>query len=154
MNENTIIRTYRPSDNDSCIHAFESNVPKYFTEEERVDFKHYLDLIESKKISSRYFVIIKYNKVVGCGGYVTTNKPNTFALAWGFLHTDFHKKGLGEKLLLHRILEIKKRHQEFEIILDTTQHSFGFFEKFGFKIVKVTNDYYATDMHRYDMILA
>jgi ribosomal protein S18 acetylase RimI-like enzyme len=36
--------------------------------------------------------------------------------------------------------------------VDTTQFSYGFFERFGFKTTKITEDFYEKGMHRYDMI--
>jgi len=37
--------------------------------------------------------------------------------------------------------------------MDTTQFSYSFFEKYGFKIEKITENFYALGMHRYDMVL-
>ena len=61
--------------------------------------------------------------------------------------------GCGEKLLIYRIEQIKLLKPKFPVIIDTTQYSCGFFEKYGFKVTKITNDYYEIGMHKYDMIL-
>jgi ribosomal protein S18 acetylase RimI-like enzyme len=149
----TTIREYESIDNNDCIEAFESNVPHFFTKEEIQDFKDFLVRIETGNDTARFFVVIFGQKVIGCGGYGDKEKNGVFSLAWGFIHRDFHKKGFGKKLLLYRIGQIKKLNPESMLILDTTQYSFGFFEKYGFQTTKVSNDYYAIGMHRYDMVL-
>jgi len=37
--------------------------------------------------------------------------------------------------------------------MDTTQHSFPFYEKHGFKLLKITPNYYTENLHRYDLEL-
>ena len=38
------------------------------------------------------------------------------------------------------------------VLIDTTQFSYPFFEKFGFETTKITKDFYAAGMDRYDMV--
>jgi predicted GNAT family N-acyltransferase len=62
-----------------------------------------------------------------------------------------HKQGFGRELLAYRINEIRDAYPGHTMFLDTSQHTFPFFEKMGFKVVKVTNDYYGPGLDRYDM---
>ena len=73
-------------------------------------------------------------------------------MAWGMVDNALHKRGYGAQLLEYRINKMSELFPDTPVVLDTTQHSFGFFEKFGFSTVKVTNDFYAPGMHRYDMV--
>ena len=66
--------------------------------------------------------------------------------------SNFHKIGFGRRLTEYRIQKIKAKYPKCDILLNTTQHAFKFYEKFGFKITKITNDYYALGLDRYDMI--
>jgi ribosomal protein S18 acetylase RimI-like enzyme len=147
------IKEYSKSDRTGCINAFKTNVPTYFTNEEIQDFEAFLTRLENVDYKARYFVVHFDNEIIGAGGFGDKDNDGVMSLAWGFIHKKFHKKGYGEKLLLHRIEEIKRQGTKFPIIIDTTQYSYGFFEKYGFKITKITNDYYEKGMHRYDMAL-
>jgi N-acetylglutamate synthase-like GNAT family acetyltransferase len=149
----TTIRKYNSSDRNNCIAAFQSNVPLFFADYELQEFENFLTKIEQQEISTHFFVIIAHENVVGCGGFGDKNNTGNFSMAWGLIHNDFHKKGLGKKLLLYRVEQLKLLKLENPILLDTTQHSYGFFEKFGFETIKITNDYYKSGLHRYDMIL-
>ena len=173
---NTQIREYKNEDKESCMSAFKSCVPKFFTEEEVNLFDTFFDDIASGIIDEKYnektfyYVITFFDenfeknfeknisqknaeKIIGCGGFAYSEVKNEVKFVWGLLHFDFHKKGFGEKLLQFRLEEIKKIYPKATILLDTTQHSFSFFEKYGFVTTKITNDSYAVGMHRYDMIL-
>lgn len=147
------IRKYSKTDKNDCIEAFKSNVPYYFTNEEIKDFESFLMRIENGSDNAHFYVGDCNQKIIGCGGFGDRDNIGVYSLAWGFIHKDFHKKGFGEKLLLYRIEKIKQLKPEFPVIIDTTQYSFKFFEKYGFQTTKVTNDYYAIGMHRHDMSL-
>lgn len=149
----TTIRVYQPSDKFSCIDSFKSNVPKYFTEEEILEYENFLDAIEKENTRTVYYVLLYYDKVIGCGGFGEKDNAGIISLAWGLVHNQYHKTGLGKKLLQHRIEQIKILKPKFPVVIDTTQHTFGFFEKFGFVTTKITNDYYTVGLHRYDMTL-
>ncbi len=149
----TIIRKFNHADESSCMDAFKSNVPTFFTEEEVKDFETFFRRMESGHDKAHYYVVVFDQKVIGCGGFGDKENNGIFSLAWGFIHKDFHKKGLGKKLLVHRLALIKQLNPEAVIVIDTTQHSFGFFEKQGFRITKITEDFYTKGMHRYDMTL-
>jgi N-acetylglutamate synthase-like GNAT family acetyltransferase len=151
----SIVREYIPEDREACIAAFKSNVPKYFTEDEVRDFEKFLTRIESteqkQQIKTLYYVVLHDNKVVGCGGFGDKDGRRVITLAWGLMHKNYHKKGFGKKLLLHRLREIERHFPGLPLVVDTTQHTYKFFESFGFIVTKVTNDFYAPGLHRYDM---
>lgn len=149
----TIIREYLSNDHNDCIEVFKSNVPDYFANQEIQDFENFLANIEKGKENVRFYVVQYNQKIIGCGGFVKMNDDSLFALAWGLVHKDFHGRGFGEKLLQHRIEQIKQIKPKFSLEIDTTQYSKGFFEKHGFRTTKVTYDYYTIGMHRHDMIL-
>ena len=147
------IKKYLKSDRLGCINAFKSNVPAYFTNDEIQEFEAFLTRIESVNDKTTFYVIYYKNQTIGCGGFGDKDNNGIISLAWGLIHKDFHKMGYGEKLLNYRIEQIKLLKPKFPVIIDTTQYAYGFFEKYGFKVTKITNDYYEIGMHRYDMIL-
>jgi N-acetylglutamate synthase-like GNAT family acetyltransferase len=154
----TIIRAYNHEDRNECIAAFKTNVPLYFTEPEVVDFEKFLTRIEnidanSKENGTQYYVILHEQKLIGCGGFGDKDSEKIITFAWGLIHKDYHKKGFGKQLLSYRLKQIEQLYLNWPVVLDTTQFSFPFFEKFGFETTMITQDYYAKGMDRYDMTL-
>lgn len=150
--------TYKNAYKQACLAAFQSNIPLYFTPEEINDFNNFLDHRavpkENEIQTTFYYVLLKNNKVIGCGGFGERERDGTVTLAWGLVHSDFHKQGYGKVLMQHRLTEARNVYPTKTIYLDTTQYSYSFFEKFGFKTTKITNDFYMHGMHRYDMEFA
>lgn len=154
----TNIRKYNPSDRNACMEVFESNVPKYFTEEETGEFERFLIRLEDTTVTDNppYYILELDDKLIGCGGFGEKDGIDgtaSITFVWGMIHITYHKRGFGEQLLTFRLTEIKKQFPDRNVILDTTQFSFSFFEKYGFKTVKITENSYGEGMHRYDMIL-
>jgi N-acetylglutamate synthase-like GNAT family acetyltransferase len=155
----THIREYTEADKEPCLAAFKSNVPLYFTKDEINDFDNflnrYMELSRDKTRDQKtfYYVIVDDDKIIGCGGYGDKENSNIITLTWGLIHRDFHKMGFGKILLTFRINSIKERFNNIPVFIDTTQHSYPFFEKFGFRTTQITPDYYTLGMDRYDMVL-
>jgi [ribosomal protein S18]-alanine N-acetyltransferase len=152
-----MIRLYTPEDEASCMDAFISNVPKYFTENEISDFRNFLQELnqnnfEAKKETVFYFVIADNNKVIGCGGIGSSRQGNHISLIWGLIHNDYHEQGYGKALLQHRLSYMSTHFLDKELKIDTTQYSEGFFSKNGFETYKITKDFYEIGLDRYDMI--
>jgi ribosomal protein S18 acetylase RimI-like enzyme len=147
------IREYKPKDKEACLTAFKSNVPLFFTKEEIADFIRFLDTLQSRSEDSKtyFYVVVLENEILGCGGFGDKDNTGVISLAWGLIHSDFHKKRFGDLLLKYRLAQIDKIFPSGRILVDTTQFSVGFYEKSGFKITSITNDYYSEGMHRYDL---
>ena len=141
-------RPYADADQDSCIEIFKSNTPKFFGVDELADFRNFLDTLPCP-----YYVLTRNNEVLACGGYGVDHKKNTIVLAWGMARVDVHRQGLGTFLLIERLKQIYKEYGDTIVEVDTSQHSKGFFERFGFEAGNVTEDYYAPGLHRVDMQL-
>ena len=82
------------------------------------------------------------------------NKTNvTFSNLKQTVLREHHKKGYGTQLLKYRLNQIKKYHSDIEICLDTSQHTYLFFEKFDFKIDSILKNGYGEGLDKYDMVL-
>lgn len=148
----TILRKYTKFDYSSCLFIFRSNVPKYFTVEEFADFERFLIKLENGGEVVEFYVIVHNKRVVACGGFGDKHANGVYSFAWGMVHREFHKMGFGTLLFKHRISELRKINPSYPLELDTTQHSYRFYEKMGFRLVRVTKDFYTTGMHRFDMV--
>lgn len=151
-----VIKTYLPEYKSSLIHIFKSNMPLYFAEHELDLFDEFLD----KDASNRgpYSIVFKDDEIVGCGG-IALNEPTAYTkephviMTWGMVDYKHHKQGFGKVLLLHRIQQAKEMYPGVKIALGTTQHTFQFFEKYGFKTVAFEKDYWGKDLDLYQMEL-
>ncbi len=141
----TNIREYTPSDNHQVLNLLRLNTPEYFAVEEENDFINYLE----NEIDF-YYVIELEGQIVGCGG-VNFRDENTGVISWGIIHPEYQKMRLGSKLLTHRIQELQKIEKITRITVRTTQLVFPFFEKNGFKLVNIIENYWADGFHLYEM---
>ena len=152
------IRRYQDSDKEFCMKIFKTNVPKYFTLEEVDEFERFLTKLGDSEATDNpiYYVMEFENTVIGCGGFgekQAIDGTAAITFVWGMVDRAFHKKGFGEQLLRFRLAEIPLHFPDRQVILDTTQFSYTFFEKYGFKTLKITENSYGEGMHRYDMVL-
>lgn len=131
-------------------------MPLYFADDELPYFDAFLD--GDAMNCGSYYVVFKHNEIVACGG-IALNEPTKYTntphviMTWGMVHYKHHKTGLGKVLLLHRIEEAKKIYPGIKIALGTTQHTWQFFEKYGFKTVFFEKDHWAKGLDLYQMEL-
>jgi ribosomal protein S18 acetylase RimI-like enzyme len=142
-------RSYQTADKESCLKIFESNTPQYFLVHERENFSKYLD-----ENSDGYSVIEDSDgKPIACGGYAIGLDGGVATLCWGMVDKAWHGHGLGRLLLTQRLSTLARFLQMKLIRMDTSQHSVGFFMKWGFKTYRITRNYYGPDLHRHEMYL-
>lgn len=145
------IRLYEAADFEGCLRCFRSNMPQFFLPEEEPPFAEFIrEKVPADPENIPYYVLLLRGEIIGCGG-LGRNENGTVAFTWGMIHRDFHKQGFGELLLQYRLEQSAILFPGLPLRLDTTQHSVGFFEKYGFKTTKYTPNGYAPGMHRYDM---
>jgi ribosomal protein S18 acetylase RimI-like enzyme len=133
---------------ENCIKIIRSNTPKYIDLSEHSDYEDYLS--RNDKI---YFVLFKNSDIVACGGYGLNNSGTKAGLSWGLVHSQHHNKGYGSELLKYRLNHIKINYPNIEIHLDTSQHTYRFFKRFGFIVKKISKNGYGERLDKYDMIL-
>ncbi|MEO6303758.1 MAG: GNAT family N-acetyltransferase [Bacteroidia bacterium] len=154
-----LIREYKPSDREACIKIFASNESLYFAPDEFFLFENWLNAKDKGKIAYKsnqvehFYVVEQNSKVIACGGFYIPADSNTASMTWGMVENGSHKRGIGKKLLIYRIEEIKQSYPKFSIMLDTSQHTFKFFEKQDFSVTKITKDAYGEGLDRYDMTM-
>ncbi len=100
-----------------------------------------------------YFVLFDSNEVKACGGYHVNEKKSIERLSWGMVHRQFHKRGFGKQLLKFRLQKLRTDFPGVDIMLDTSQHTYRFFERFGFEVEHITPDGYGVGLDRYEMRL-
>lgn len=142
------IRPYHIADKPACLAIFDSNTPKYFGRHERGEFREFLE-----NPTCTYFVVERDSAVLACGGYWILADGRRAVMCWGMVANDQHGTGLGKWLLLYRWHLVCQVAPAAQLEINTSQHTFGFFEKFGLEVVKFTKDGYGENVDRYDMRL-
>jgi ribosomal protein S18 acetylase RimI-like enzyme len=142
-------RSYQTADKEACLRIFDSNTPQTFLASERDTFAKYLD-----KHADGYLVIEGENgQPIACGGHVIGLDGGASSLCWGMVHKDWRGKGLGRYLLTNRLSTLAQIPKMKLIRLDTSQQSVEFFEKWGFKTYRITENHYGHGLHRHEMYL-
>ena len=131
-------------------------MPEYFAKDELSDFQKYLKNISKIKDgwNDSFFILNRDKKIVGCAGIGINKSKKIASLSWGMVDINYHRNGFGTLLTNYRLNLLKSVNLNLEISLDTSQYSYLFYEKFGFKIVDIEHDGYEKGMHKYYMIHA
>ncbi len=146
MIEPMIIRPYQTSDHDNVIHLIRLNTPKFFAVEEENDLIKYL---ESE--IELYYVLIYDQKIVGCGGINLADNNTIGKISWDLFHPAYQGKTLGTKLLQHRINKLNTIDSIQKITVRTSQLAYQFYQKFGFELIEIKENYWAEGFDMYYM---
>lgn len=119
-------RPYTPEDIDAVAGVFRSNIPKYFGPGEEQGLRDFL-----AEYSNDYYVLLLDGEIVGSGG-IALNPQQTVSLCWGMVRKDHIGTGLGRELTEFRIQKAREKFGELPLVIDTSQHTEGFYNKFGF----------------------
>lgn len=146
MKDKIIIREYKNTDREAVLNLLKLNTPKYFSPEEEKDLMNYLE-----KEIEYYFILEIDNIIVGSGGFNFFDDKTIGKISWDILHPDFQGKSLGSTLLNYRIERLKSFKRVQQIIVRTSQLTHKFYEKRGFRLIEVVEDYWAKGFHLYKM---
>ena len=146
MNHSITIREYEPTDKDAVINLIRLNIPKYFAPTEETDLNYYLD--HEREL---YYVLLFDGQIVGCGGINFEDNKTTGKIGWDILHPQYQGKSLGSQLLKYRIEKIKVIDSIQKITVRTSQLAYKFYEKQGFELNEVKEDYWAKGFDLYRM---
>jgi len=148
------LRLYQATDFDHCLAIFDSNTPTYFAPHERAEFVDFLQRVTAPDFTDPYFVVTDAaGVVIGCGGYFLQQPQGTAGLSWGMVSRSAHGTGVGRFLLLARLQRICQETTADRVLLNTSQHTYGFFAKVGFVVDKITEHGFGTGIHDYAMTL-
>ena len=134
-------------DIDACVAVCTANHPKDLLLHE---IDQHRDFLTKKPYApAPYYVIEVAGKVVACGGVAI--EGDAAHLCWGLVHPDWHGRGLGTKLVEHRLDWARSQPALKVVELYTSQKRVGFYERFGFKTIEVTKDGFGPAFDRHYM---
>lgn len=132
------IRSFASTDLDAVVAIFRSNIPKYFGPSEEQGL---LDFLRDTRAED-YYVLEMDGEVVGCGGIALNGDldPPTVSLCWGMIRDDRLGTGLGKAMTEFRIALANEKYPGVPLTIGTSQHTEGFYQKFGFQTVEYIPD--------------
>lgn len=122
-------RPYTDTDLDAVIGIFRSNIPKYFGPVEEPGLREFL--VDPRR--EDYYVCELDGEIIGAGG-IALNADATVSLCWGMIRSDHLGRGLGKELTEFRINAARDKHPNLPLVISTSQHTQGFYERFGFRL--------------------
>jgi predicted GNAT family N-acyltransferase len=129
-------RPYNDNDLDAVVAIFRSNIPKYFGPDEEPGLRDFL-----AKYPDNYFIAEVDGDIIGSGGFaLNEGDEKTVSLCWGMIRSDLLGTGLGLGLTEFRIRAAREKQGGLPIVISTSQHTRGFYEKFGFRLTKHQSD--------------
>ena len=142
-----VIEHYRPDHREACLALFDSNVPRFFRAEERGDFERFLESPPGPYLVGRID-----GEIVAAGGYAEDqSQAGVWVLCWGMVAAPLHQQGLGRTLLHARLEALSEVPGLREVRINTSQHTSGFFERFGFTVTEIEQDGFGEGLHRHAM---
>jgi len=142
------MRPYLPLDRPALVRALQANVPEYFDQAEVPDLPAFLDSLNLEP--EKHFVSVIENEIA-IGGIGYSFKPASAEIEWIFFHPEYRKKGLGSSCMNHFLDECKKRNLQ-NLIVETSQLVFEFFQKFGFELKQISKDHWGPGLDGYSMM--
>ena len=141
-----LIRIYTTEDKPWVIELLRKNTPDYFDPSEE---KHFVNYLENKV--EDYFVFEDNSEIIGAGGINYYPEQKLARISWDIIAPQAQGKGIGKKLIQHRINTLKASQNMDVIVVRTSQHAYKFYEKMGFTLEKIDKDFWAKNYDLYQM---
>ena len=96
---------YIDSKYEECLELFELNCPTYFAEEERKDYRQFLE-------HDRDFYLLGYENgsLICCFG-ITEHNKDLCSLSWIMVHPKHHKSGFGNEMMSYFISYAREKNK-------------------------------------------
>jgi N-acetylglutamate synthase-like GNAT family acetyltransferase len=125
------IRSYAPGDREACLDILDGNTPEFFVSADRNAFAKFLD-----NRPGPYVVMEEHGTIVACGGWAIESQ-DVAVLTWGLIRRDLQRRGIGRRLLHHRLADLRADGRANTVRIRTVQLVQEFFAREGFALTGV-----------------
>ena len=146
------VRPYAAADKAACLAIFEGNCPQFFAPWERAEFERFLH--ELPVTGWPYLVLEGAGQVLACGGLIPEPQTGVASFSWGMVARGVQAQGLGRQLTEARLALARGLPGLAVLSLSTSQHTQGFYARFGFEVTEIVADGFAPGLDRWEMRLA
>jgi ribosomal protein S18 acetylase RimI-like enzyme len=143
------IRSYNSTDQLDILRLFRSNTPRFFDPSEE---NHLIEYLQNE--IEEYFVVEINDEIVGAGGINYFLENRLARISWDMVCSDFQGKGVGYQLTQYRLDRLFLNNKIDLIVVRTSQFTFEFYQKMGFKLERIEKDYWAKGLDLYYMELS
>ena len=143
-----MIRPYQEADRSALLAIMQQHIPEFFDPAELKDFDQYL-----QSELEDYFVVEEDGRVLAGGGINYLSNTKRARISWDMVHSDHVGKGIGGKLLEHRIDLIRQQGSFESIDVRTSQLAIDFYHRFGFQMIAEESDYWGTGIDLKHLLL-
>lgn len=140
------IRAFEPRDTEDLLNLLRLNTPAYFAPEEETDLANYLQYE-----AHNYFVIEAEKQIVGGGGFNLLDEGHLARISWDIIHPLQQGKSMGSALLNYRLQKLATIKGIDKTEVRTSQHVWKFYEKNGFVLEEIIENYWAPGFDLYRM---
>lgn len=147
--DDLLIRQFETADTAACLALFDGNVPDFFAQAERDDFRTFLRSLPGLP----YLVATRRGRVLACGGYELHAGGTRAGLTWGMVDRGQQGMGIGRALTAARLARLAEIPGLQEVRIETSQHTRGFYEGFGFTLIDLVPNGFGPGLDRCDMVL-
>lgn len=131
-----IIREYRHEDFDACVDLYRAHVPGTLPAQMLPHYEEFL------RTGTSYLLVVDENdKITGTGSLTLQGDANGAALAYGIVHPDAQRQGLGSSLLAARLSLVDPETWPARVVLETSPMAGDFFAQFGFQLFRTHKGY-------------
>lgn len=145
------LQPYSPAFEKDCLSIFDSNAPAFFAPQERETFRGFLN----RQVHPYYYFLVSdaSEKIVACGGMKLEPSKHSAMLRWDMVSSDCQKQGAGTFLTVNRLHLLSQNPDVQMVDVYTSQHTYLFYEKFGFILQHVVPNGIVEGMDEYYMEL-
>lgn len=140
------IREYKAMDLLIIFGLLKLNTPTYFAPEKKENLLFYL-----QNEREQYYVLEQEGTIVGSGGTNFSEDRSIGVISWDIFHPAYQGHGLGSILLKFRLQKMKAISSVKTFSVRTSQFVYRFYEKHGFQLKEITENYWAEVLHLYKM---
>ena len=128
-------RRFKTADAPSCIELYALNEEGRFPQDY---IERYRQSLEAQR--SYYLVGELDGRIVASGAVSYWMREDVVVLAFGLVHPEYQRRGIGTALLLARLALLNPDRHSYRVLIFAVEKAFSFYRRFGFQCFQPWKD--------------